>query len=352
MPYIIDRCLGDVIDRSAKRCSNFKGCGSNALGIITTFNSFTCACAGDPQGDAELAGTDTNGHLWHARRDFDGSWTQFADVESFAGDMGTVSAVDLQHVGTDTHVVAVKGETGRLCYSRRLSATGAWTPFFEMTTGAIANHVIQRVGMGALGGDLHVLARSNQGVLLHGLRNGSGQWTQFNDVSAFAGQTGSPFVGAGHAAGLASDLHVCAVTGNGKVWHTVRSTATGGWTSFGDVKAIAGNVGSFTEVDCVAINNDLHLVGFTPVGGGIWHTIRSASGSWTPFRNVRDFAGDPGVIVRIAAFAAVDTLQLTVRKSDGALRHTMRLPDGIWTLFADVNAFAGNPGSFVDIGMN
>ena len=349
MPYIIEGCMGETLDRSAKRCTNFKSCGTGALGIITGFNSTTCTCAGDPQGNAELAGT-AGGQVWHTLRQANGSWTPFGDVESNTGDIGTLTAVDLQHVGTDTHIAVVKSETGRVWHSIRSGATGAWTPFGEIP-GAITSHTITRVGMGALGGDLHVLPISNQGILFHGIRYADGSWSQFGNAS---GQVGG-FVAA-HAAGLASDLHVCGVTSNGKVWHSIRSTATGNWLPFGDVKGAAGDVGSFNDVDCVAINNELHLAGSTAPtaaapSGGIWHTVRLASGAWTSFGNVKMAAGDPGTIDRVAAFASMDTFQLTVRNAGLGylLQHTIRAPNGAWSAFGDVEIVGTD---FTDVGMN
>lgn len=37
--------------------------------------------------------------------------------------------------------------------------------------------------------------------------------------------------------------------------------------------------GHFSAAGCAAVNGELHVVGITNVGG-MWHTIRSADGTW------------------------------------------------------------------------
>lgn len=49
MPYLIQSCIGDVIDRSGSHCGGIlQTCGPGRLRIIDDFNGTTCHCADDP----------------------------------------------------------------------------------------------------------------------------------------------------------------------------------------------------------------------------------------------------------------------------------------------------------------
>jgi hypothetical protein len=71
------------------------------------------------------------------------------------------------------------------------------------------------------------------------------------------------------------ELHACAVTEDGRLWHSVRTGPTS-WTPFGDVEAQAGAHGPFGAVDCAADGNLLHVVAVSR-DGRAWYTIRSVT---------------------------------------------------------------------------
>ena len=77
-----------------------------------------------------------------------------------------------------------------------------------------------------------------------------------------------------------ASLHVCGVSSDGNIWHAVRR-ASGSWIGFGDVKTVAGQgcPGVFTSVACAGIVGDLHVCGVSG-DGRIWHAVRRADGSW------------------------------------------------------------------------
>jgi hypothetical protein len=95
----------------------------------------------------------------------------------------------------------------------------------------------------------------------------------------------------------AGDLHVIGVN-DGKLWHTVRfDTAGGPWQAFVDVKARAGNVGDFVDVDCAReaggpgdAQGILHVVGVTG-DGRLWHTLGPGPGA--VFRDVKNVISPP-----------------------------------------------------------
>jgi hypothetical protein len=91
---------------------------------------------------------------------------------------------------------------------------------------------------------------------------------------------------------LPQDLQVTGATTDGRLWHTLRFEQPEGppWQRFGDVKRQAGDVGDFVEVDCARefaqpqeVEGNLHVVGVTG-DGRLWYTVRdAATDNWQPF---------------------------------------------------------------------
>lgn len=100
-------------------------------------------------------------------------------------------------------------------------------------------------------------------------------------------------------------LQVCIVDGTGAIKHANRNDFSGAWTSFGTVSAPAGT--RFLVVAARGFNGInfknplLHMVGITD-SGGILHTIRPSSGSWSPFFDIKSQAGDPGVVTSLCLY--------------------------------------------------
>jgi hypothetical protein len=88
---------------------------------------------------------------------------------------------------------------------------------------------------------------SGDGHVWHATRDPDTSWTDFTDPEAV--QDVGTFLGIG-VARLQSGLHLCGVTANGRLWHTLRS---GPAPRFRDVKAVINPpqaVGSFQAVAC------------------------------------------------------------------------------------------------------
>jgi hypothetical protein len=152
------------------------------------------------------------------------------------------------------------------------------------------------------------------------------------------------------AAVTSCELHLAGVTRDGRLWHTIRR-ADGSWTPFGDVEGQAGDRGSFRAVSVAAgTSGALHLAGVTR-DGRLWHTIRRADGSWTGFGDVEGQAGDRGRFVDVDCAGMGDALHLAGVTQDGRLWHTIRRVDGSWTPFGDVEGQAGDRGLFVNVGV-
>jgi hypothetical protein len=140
-------------------------------------------------------------------------------------------------------------------------------------------------------GDVHLVGTTADGRLWHAIRSASGPWTSAGDIQGQAGQRGA----FKHVACALAEvgLHVCGVTGDGRLWHTIRFP-NGSWAQFGDVEGQAGDRGTFEAVSAIVTpNEDLHVTGITS-DGRLWHTIRAANGGWTPFGDVEGQIGDRG----------------------------------------------------------
>lgn len=149
--------------------------------------------------------------------------------------------------------------------------------------------------MASVDGRLHVCAvEGDQGQIERQIYDpfdtnpyGAG-WT---DLELHIGSETGAFVDVGCAgvfnpARGVEELHVCGVTHDGRLWHSMESPR-GTFSPFGDVSAQSGDVGQFERVACAGNASQLHLVGLT-VDHRPWYTARNAAGGWRPFENVHD----------------------------------------------------------------
>ena len=158
------------------------------------------------------------------------------------------------------------------------------------------------------------------------------------------------------AASIFGELHVCGITNNGKIWHTVRAT-NGTWLPFGEVELLAGDIGTATDVDCTAVSGNLHVVASNSVGG-LYHTVRRMEdGSWTPFGNVKAFAGDPGSVSGVSTSQFAGRLFITAHvgvqlyETSRHGENQWQAPSVGWNAFTNVNTLAGSY-SFTSVGMD
>jgi hypothetical protein len=147
-----------------------------------------------------------------------------------------------------------------------------------------------RLSGASVEGNLHVCSTTG-GQVERNIFNPSGnQFEGWTDVEQRIGSDTGNFIDASCAAVLnpangLEELHVCGVTDDGKLWHSIESPART-FSPFGDVKAQTGDVGRFKRVACTGNAGQLHLVGLT-ADGKVWHTIRIPT-RWAPFANVID----------------------------------------------------------------
>ncbi|MFH0728223.1 MAG: hypothetical protein V2B19_18025 [Pseudomonadota bacterium] len=149
---------------------------------------------------------------------------------------------------------------------------------------------------------------------------------------------------------VGNELHLCSITDDGRMYHTIRH-ADGTWQSaFGDVKGQSGNPGKFVAVGCASVDNALQVCGITD-DGGMFHTFRRADGTWQGvFGDVRETCGNPGRFIAVGCAGVDNTLQVCGITDNGGMFYTSRAANGTWEKdFSDVKKKCGDPGKFTTV---
>ena len=304
-------------------------------------------------------------HLLHSIHTLDHGgtqlpWTPFDDVERTAGEAGSMvdAAITfgLKNPGGifGTHVVAVDG-SGGLRRTFRLRGSDTWEGWEDVKAKAGSNPGdFARVAIGSIFNDLHVCGLTADGLLWHTMRHDDGTWEPFFDIGSAAGdlvdpiQLGCRF----YARGAGVDgLQLFVVTGDGRVWSTARRQSDGTWSPFIDIRrpGRAGNPGRFVDIDCFQQNRELHITGVTD-DGRLWYAIRREDSTWKKmFTDVEATAGDKGTFVS----ATVGSGEVVGATSDGGLWWTFY--DSSLDKFApfrDVAGEAGRMGVFTRLALH
>ena len=158
------------------------------------------------------------------------------------------------------------------------------------------------VAMDAIGAELHLAAVTSVlggNKLMHTIRKPDGSWLPFGDVEEVAGNLVlvSRVALAEHTGGA---MHLAAVANSG-LHHAIRH-ANGSWSSIGKVEDKTGDLGQVVEAAMAPVGAQVHvLAGSAKDGGGLFHTIRQADGSFLPFRDVEVPAGQIGIVATFSA---------------------------------------------------
>lgn len=221
-----------------------------------------------------------------------------------------VLAVNARSIGTSF--------PDELLYKRQ-RANGTWNAFTTLSAGLGGTFSpgrpfrFSRVSATKVDVDLHVCAVTSAptgvslppGKVFHAFRRHSssadaagdelGQWTGWSDVGALTGTDPGKIVdvacaGAVNPTTRSEELHLCVVTSDGRLLHSIRNAAAA-WAPFGDAGQNAGHTGSFVRVACASHGGQLHVVAVTSAGRALY-TIRTAT-AWRPFEDVQDAASAP-----------------------------------------------------------
>jgi len=300
-----------------------------------------------------LSAVSGNGHLWHTIRYESGNWSPFIDVEGEAGDIGFVVMTDLQSMGGPVHLCAINGAGDMFHTYRR--PDGTWLPFEDVKAKAGDVGPFDGLGICATGGfrdgQLHIFGvTTHSNKIYHAILKADGAtWVNFIDVEGAtqAGEIGQVYqvTCTGDVYPAAYDLHLCASTLDGNLWHTIRG-GDGRWMRFESVKVRgAGDPGKFIDITCEMVGRDLHLFGVTE-GGRLWHTVRNpGTGVFSPFKEVI-VAGGSGYVYWVGIGGSNSLLQLAAITSNPQLWHSLRDPlTGTFGPFGDVEIQAGDLGN-------
>ena len=169
---------------------------------------------------------------------------------------------------------------------------------------------------------LQIIAASGSHIELM-IRDSEGPPQSVDDITASTGNPGN--VGALAAAGVASQLHVCALSN--RLAHAVRTSA-GKWQSFASVPGHSWK--GFTMVGCAGVIDELQVCVASPTA--MVHTLRHADGSWLAVVDVLKSAGSIGAITGMAPACVSGELHI-VASAGGTLRHAVRHADATWNRF-------------------
>ncbi|MCC6604754.1 MAG: hypothetical protein IT327_16210, partial [Anaerolineae bacterium] len=196
-----------------------------------------------------------------------------------------------------------------------------------------------------INGELHLCAVTTDGHLWHTIRRTDGSWYLFGDVEGQTGDVG--LLVSVDCAAIAGELHVCAVASDGRLWHTIRR-ADGGWYPFGDVEGQTGDRGQISKVSCAGSSAGLHVCAVSS-DGRLWHTIRRPDGGWYPFGDIEGQTGDRGSFVDMDCAIINEELHVCGTTTDGHLWHTIRRADGSWYGFGDIEGQTGDGGAITSV---
>jgi hypothetical protein len=240
---------------------------------------------GDAQGILHVVGVTGDGRLWYTVREAGGDWKRFPGKPLNPEGRGPFlqAAVTAARQANRVEVV-VAGVTaaGRLWVTTRKSAT-EFNPLTQVLAPAGGNPAFRAVALAAVPGqqvNTHLAAVSSDGHIWHTVGR-PGQWPGLQDVEAKLGAAGDE-PGDLTDVDCSDDLELAAVSGNGHVWHATRKPDTS-WEKFHDPEADR-HVGAFLRIGVARLQSGLHLCGVT-ADGRLWHTLGPGPGA--VFRDIK-----------------------------------------------------------------
>jgi hypothetical protein len=285
-------------------------------------------------------------NTWFTQRTASTPWLPFFGAEFVGGHHDPFTEVAAAVSGVNVHLCGLTAD-GHLWYTT-MDPNWHVSPFVDV--GAVAG---EHGGFAAVAcasledGTLHVCVITTDGHLWHTIKQSDDVWQPFIGVESAINLQGTFTSVACATSWMGADLHVCAAMADGRLVHAIR-LGDGIWQNPDDIAASAGQKGTFTSIACSVDHEDtLHLCGVT-ADHRLWYTSHASGSTWTPFLDVESQAGEGGAFARVACQAVpYDGVRLCVVTTDGRLRDTVRNEfDGAWAPFGDVESVAGERGTF------
>lgn len=257
----------------------------------------------DMQGILHVVGVTGDGQLWYTVREpgtDPDAWKPFRGGELISGGRGPflrAAVTTARHANRVEVVVAGVTAAGRLWVTTRKSET-AFHPFGMVSPAAGGNPAFRAVALAGVAGQeltTHLAAVSSDGHLWH-MVGRPGQWPGLQDVEAPAAAGDKP--GDLTDVACSDSLDLGAIAGDGHVWQTTRHPNTS-WTDFIDPEADT-DVGTFLRIGVARLQSGLHICGVT-ADGRLWHTLRSGPGA--RFRDVKAVIRPPQAVGSFQAVA-------------------------------------------------
>jgi hypothetical protein len=262
-------------------------------GKVGDFVDVDCArqvgSPGDAQDILHVVGVTGDGQLWYTVREAGGDWKRFDKRLNPEGRGPFLqAAVTAARQGNRVEVV-VAGVTaaGRLWVTTRKSAT-EFDPLTQVRAAADGNPAFHAVALAAVAGpevNTHLAAVSSDGHIWHTVGR-PGQWPSLQDVEAKPAAGAKP--GDLTDVACSGDLDLAAVSGNGHVYYAKRNHDTS-WEDFLDPEANR-HVGAFLRIGVARLQSVLHLCGVT-ADGRLLHTLGPGPGA--VFRDIKAVINPP-----------------------------------------------------------
>jgi hypothetical protein len=263
-------------------------------------------------GDAlELVAAGTDGELYHATRWPDSSWEPFTALRG-AGRLRPRPTAPFERIIGSVH--------------------GGPPQFY----GAACAHAR---------GLLHVVGLGCDGHLCHTVRWPNGCWQhRFERVPAI--DDGQATVAAVACAGDRDALHLAALDSDGQLHYAIRD-GEGQWQDFERLgrDRLYDAPPRFAAIDCATVRGCLQIIG---VGsdGRLYHTLRWPDGTWQRYFGVlggQEYGGAPRFALGVGCARVGLALEVVAIGADGRLQHATRRPDGSWRE-SHFGGASGSPG--------
>ena len=254
--------------------------------------------AADGKGNLQVLALDAQNTLWHTIRLADGTWpSAWGNVQAvmqgngFPGIGPTPFVAGATDPGGNLHVLALDAQK-TLWYTIRL-ANGTWPSAWGNVQAVMQGNGFPGIGPTPFvaaatdpGGNLHVLALTEDSRPWHTVRAASGNWpAAWENISALVQPPLGPLRTISGSANSDGSLQIAVVAADGTLWHTIRA-ANGTWPNrWGNVQAVMAGAGSpeIGPTPAVAVSTDpagnLHVVVLDEQDQA-WHTYRAPSGPW------------------------------------------------------------------------